>query len=288
MAFDPRLIPARGDIAAQHLRGEIMAERYVTGTDYQVVESAAPLRKHPRSDASLLTQALFGEIITVYEEGEGWVWGQLKSDDYVGYMPLHALSPHLSQPSHRVSVLRTYVYREPDIKSPPLDLLSLNSQLCVVHSNDNFNQLETGSFIYSAHTRRIDDFDPDFVTVAETFVGTPYLWGGKTSLGLDCSGLVQLSLAACGKSVRRDTDMMQEQLGAEIPLTSDLSGLQRGDIIFWQGHIAILCDETTIVHANGHHMATVIEPLKIARNRISSLFGEITAIKRLGYYSPAI
>ncbi len=288
MAFDPRLTPARDDIAAQHLRGEIMAERYVSGTDFQVVESAAPVREKPRSDSALLTQALFGEVVTVYDECEGWVWGQLKGDGYVGYMPLHALSPRLSQPSHRVSILRTYVYPEPNIKSPPLDLLSLNSQLCVVHSNDGFNQLETGGFIYSAHTRTMDDFDPDFVTVAEAFVGTPYLWGGKTSLGLDCSGLVQLSFAACGKSVRRDTDMMREQLGTEIPLTSDLSGLQRGDIIFWQGHIAVLCDETNIVHANGYHMATVIEPLEVARNRIAGVFGEITAIKRLGDYSPVI
>jgi Bacterial dipeptidyl-peptidase Sh3 domain/NlpC/P60 family len=284
MTFDPRLTPARDDIAALHLRGEIMAERYVPGTDYQVVESAAPLRQKPRSDSALLTQALFGEVVTVYEESEGWVWGQLNDDGYVGYIPLHTLSPRLSRPTHRVSVLRTYIYPEPDIKSPPLDLLSLNSQLCVVHSIYNFNQLETGGFIYSAHTRRFDDFGADFVAVAETFVGTPYLWGGKTSLGLDCSGLVQLSFSACGKSVRRDTDMMLEQLGAEILITSDLSGLQRGDIIFWQGHIAVLCDHTNIVHSNGHHMATVIEPLKVARNRITALFGEITTIKRLSDY----
>ncbi len=241
MAFDPRLTPARDDIAAQHLRGEIMSESYVTGTDYQIVESAAPLRKSPRSDSALLTQALFGEVMTVFEENEGWVWGQLKDDDYVGYLPLHALSSQLSQPTHRIAALRTYIYPEPDIKSPPLDLLSLNSQLCVIDTSDTFSILNTGGFVYSAHIRLLGDYDSDFVTVAEKFVGTPYLWGGKTSLGLDCSGLVQLSLAACGKSVRRDTDMMQEQLGTEIPVTSDLSGLQRGDLVFWQGHIAIMC-----------------------------------------------
>jgi len=284
MAFDPRLTPARDDIAAQHLRGEIMAERYVAGTDYQVIESAAPLRKSPRPDSALLTQALFGEVMTVFDENEGWVWGQLKDDDYVGYLPLHALSPQLNPPTHRINALRTYIYPEPDIKSPPLDLLSLNSQLCVVDTSGAFSILNTGGFIYSDHIKPLDTYDVDFVTVAEKFVGTPYLWGGKTSLGLDCSGLVQLSLAACGNSVRRDTDMMQEQLGTEISVTSDLSDLQRGDLVFWQGHIAIMCDDANIVHANGTHMTTVIEPLKVARDRISSLFGEITAIKRLSDY----
>jgi len=286
MAKDPRLTPARSDLAAEHLRGEIMAEKYVSGEVYQIIERAAPVRQKPRPDAVLVTEALFGETVTVYEQSEGWAWGQLNSDDYVGYLPLHTLSPHLSQPTHRVSVLRTYVYPEPDIKSPPSDLLSLNSQVCVVDTGDGFSQLNTGGFIYTAHILAAGEFDNDYVSVAEKFPGTPYLWGGKTSLGLDCSGLVQVSFAACGKLVRRDSDMMQEQLGDEIALTSDLSGLKRGDLIFWQGHIAIMCDDKTIVHSNGYHMATVIEPLERARKRISYLYGEITAIKRLGDYSP--
>jgi len=281
MANDPRMTPARGDVAALHLQGIVAAERYVPGVEYQVIENAAPLRQHQRPDAPLLTQALFGDRVTVYEESEGWAWGQLKSDNYVGYLPLQALSQCLSVPTHRVSMLRTYVYPEPDIKSVPLDLLSMGAQLCAVSTKDRFTQLDTGGFVFSDHIALTTEYEKDFVAVAEMFEGTPYLWGGKTSLGLDCSGLVQVSFAACGKAVLRDTDMMQEQLGIEIPLTPELSGLQRGDLVFWQGHMAVMCNETTLVHANGYHMTTVVEPAKVARDRIASLFGEISAIKRI-------
>ena len=261
-----------------------MAENYVSGTDYQVIESTAAVRQNAKSDSALLTEALFGEVVTLYEENGGWGWGQLKSDEYVGYLPLHSLSPQINRPTHHVSVLRTYVYPAPDIKSPPLDLLSLNSQLCAAGAEGPFLQLKTGGFIISAHTSPKGEYAGDFVAIAENFAGTPYLWGGKTSLGLDCSGLVQLSLAACGKTVRRDSDMLQEQTGTEITITPELAGLQRGDLVFWSGHVGIMCDDRTIVHSNGFHMATVIEPLKLARDRISSLFGEITTIKRLADY----
>ncbi len=287
MITDPRSTPARPDLAAEHLRDKVAAERYAVGQDYHVIESAAPVRKDPRPDAALLTEALYGEAVIVYEEREGWVWAQLSQDGYVGYLPLQCLSPAIGEPSHQVSVLRTYIYPKPDIKSPPWDLISLNSRLCITRELDDFTQLSSGGFIYTAHISPIGDYVTDFVAVAEKFAGTPYLWGGKRSLGLDCSGLLQVALQACGISALRDSDMLQEQLGAEIPLAAEFSGLRRGDLIFWQGHCGIMCDAINLLHSNGHHMATVIEPLAEARDRISSLYGEITMIKRLPDYSPA-
>lgn len=258
----------------------------VTGTEYQVVISAAPVRKDPRADASLLTEALFGEIITVYEEDEGWVWAQLQTDGYVGYVPLAALSPKIHQPTHRISALRTYIYPTANMKTAPLALISLNSQLCVVGEDGDFSELATGGFIYSAHIMPLETNASDFVTVAEGFKGTPYLWGGKRSHGLDCSGLLQVSLNASGVAALRDSDMLQSQLGEEIPLTADLSGLQRGDLVFWKGHCGIMCDATHIIHSNGHHMATVIEPLDVTRKRIAHLYADITQIKRMADYEP--
>lgn len=286
MTYDPRLTPARPDLAALRLKNNITAENYAEGVDYQVIESAAPVRKNPRSDAPLLTEALFGERVTVYEEHEGWVWAQLKTDGYVGYLPDHALSPVIHNATHRVSALRTYIYPAANMKMPPLDLISLNSQICAVGEQGDFTSLATGGFIYSDHLTPVGTALDDFVTIAEALKGTPYLWGGKRSHGLDCSGLLQISLNACGTPALRDSDMLQEQLGAEIPLNDDLSGLQRGDLVFWQGHCGIMCDDTCIVHCNGHHMACVIEPLKVTRKRIAHLYADITMIKRLADYAP--
>ena len=281
MSYDSRLTPARLDLAASHVKNEITAEAYVDGVEYQVIESAAPVRKSPRSDAPLLTEALFGEIITVYEEHEGWVWAQLKADGYVGYIPAHALSPMIHETTHKVITLRTYIYPAANMKTPPLDLISLNSQICAVGKQGDFTGSATGGFIYSDHLVPVGTTQDDFVTIAEAFKNTPYLWGGKRSHGLDCSGLLQISLNACGIFALRDSDMLQGQLGAEIPLNDDLSGLQRGDLVFWRGHCGIMCDDTNIVHCNGHHMACVIEPLKITRKRIAHLYADITMIKRM-------
>jgi cell wall-associated NlpC family hydrolase len=280
--LDRRVAPFRADLAADFLKEQVVAKRYAPGQVLRVVAATAPLRRSPQADAPLDTEALAGDTVTVYERANGWVWGQLGSDGYVGYLPESGLSVDAPAPTHHVSVLRTYVYPGASIKLPPVELLSLGAGVAVALNEGAFAVLVDGRHIWSGHLKPAGASVPDFVTVAEGFIGAPYLWGGKTSIGLDCSGLTQVALAAAGIKAPRDSDMLERDLGQPITLADDLSGLRRGDLIFWNGHVGIMTDAKTLLHANGHHMLVVTEPLAEARERIlAKSFGAITSVKRL-------
>ena len=275
------MTPARPDLAAKYLEGKVEAKRFVTGEEFEISDAIAPVRCAPSPDAELSTQALKGERATIYDRnGEGWAWGQLNSDGYVGWLPDRALAKPAGKPTHKVTGLRTFAFPGPSIKLPPVETLVMGAMIDVTRDEGSFVVTRESWYLPRRHVGPIDSRAADFVAIAEQFTGTPYLWGGKSSLGVDCSGLVQVSLNAAGTGCPRDSDMQQDGLGRALD-SREARKLRRGDLIFWKGHVAIVRDADTIVHANAHHMATVIENTSEAITRIKAAGSDITAIKRL-------
>jgi cell wall-associated NlpC family hydrolase len=271
----------REDLASESLRGQVKAPRYVAGVPKQLLRPSVPMRREPDASAAFENEILFGEFATVLDEANGWAWVQLARDGYVGYVPADVWTDRLFTPTHRVQTLGTFVYPRADIKSAPLLALSINAAVAVTGSDDRFSEIATGGFIYTRHLAEIAKPARDYVEVAEQFIGIPYLWGGRTRTGLDCSGLVQIATEAAGIRAPRDSDMQQAELGAEVLIPADLEGLQRGDLVFWRGHVGVMIDGVMLVHANAHHMSVAVEPLVSANRRIARTGSVVTAVKRL-------
>ncbi len=248
----------------------------------EVVEPLAPVRRAPAPNAPLDTEALKGERVTVYEETEeGWSWGQLDADSYVGWLPSNALAAPGPAPTHKVAVPRTLVFPGPDIKLPPLEALSLGARVAIARITPPFAVTADQRYLPARHVAPLSEYAKDFVAVAEQFVGVPYLWGGRSGFGLDCSGLVQVALSACGLPCPRDSDMQEAAIGQVIGGEEALSNVKRGDLMFWKGHVAIACDAVSLVHANAFHMAVASEPIAAAVARIRGDGTVVSKIRRL-------
>jgi cell wall-associated NlpC family hydrolase len=277
--LDPRLHAFRPDLADLRLRGQIEANHFAAGDLREIIDPIVSIRREPRFDAVQTTQALLGEAVRVFERREGWAWVQLVRDGYVGYLAEDSLGHPMGSPTHHVRVPLSHSYPGPDHKSQPAALLPMNAQLKVVGIGEKYAELANGRFAIAGHLAPLDGRNPDFVAVAEQFLGVPYSWGGKTFLGLDCSGLLQTALVAAGIDCPRDSDM-QENLGTALPIDS-LKGLRRGDLVFWKGHVGIMTGTDELLHANGHFMQVTREPLATAVTRIAAAYGKMTAIRRI-------
>lgn len=277
--LDRRLTPARPDVAASDLRGVVKAERYSDGVLKQVCVGHCNLHETPCRDDGLDTQLHIGQTFRVYDEQAGWAWGQATFDKYVGYVPSGALSGDVLETTHRVGVLRTFIYPAPSVKRTPNEVLSLNAEVAVLGEKDGYAETAFG-YVFARHLRSKEVAVPDVVAAALTFLRVPYLWGGRTGLGIDCSGLIQESFLNAGRVVPRDTDLQEDSIGVRINADNRLDGLQRGDLVFWDRHVGIMTDPNTLLHANAYHMCVEAEPLAQAVERIRSVEGPVTSIRR--------
>lgn len=271
---DPRLNPWRDDMAAAHLRGEVAAPLYVEGEAAQIIAPVTALRRSPADGAMQDTQLLYGEGFRVYDIKNGWAWGQAEADDYVGYVLAEDLGAPIA-PTHKLNTLRSFIYRTPDIKTRPLMGVSFGAQIAVKDMHGRFAELVDGGFVYAPHLVALGAYEKDWVGVAQRFIGAPYFWGGRESGGLDCSALIQLALAACGRACPRDTYMQEAVLGTKVTTAAP------GDIVFWKGHVGFISAPDTLLHANAFHMTVVEEGFAAACARIGESDGPVSSIKRL-------
>ncbi len=281
MALDRRLNVYRPDKAEAALEGQVSAAEFVTGVPARIAVSTAEVRPKPKITSGIDTQFLFGEPVTVFDRADGWAWVKSGVDSYVGYLPDRFLTQADPEPTHWVIAPRTFLYSEAELKTPVAGALSMGARIHVVGDAEKrgtrYLELEDGRFIVADHCGPVGvAVDNDYVSIAARFLETPYLWGGRSAFGLDCSALVQLSMMMAGTPALRDSDMQAERLGVPVEETD----LQRGDLVFWKGHVGILEDAETLLHANGNTMSVAREGLKSAIKRIAPLYGEPTGFRR--------
>ena len=262
--LDLRVNAYRPDLADIALANTVKAEKYVEPVIRQCVRGVLPLLAEPRFDAGQVSQIRYGEFLDVFEtRDDGFAWVQNRTDRYVGYLPLEdTFSDHIADLSTRVVELRTFLYPEPNIKKPPLDELTLGSFIKVVGTVDKFVELESGGFVFAKHVAPVNKaLARDYVFTAGSMLNVPYMWGGRTPRGIDCSGLVQLALDMAGIDVPRDSDQQREAIGEELPRHWRDMAWKRGDVVFFPGHVGFMTGPDQLLHASAFDMKVVVEPL---------------------------
>jgi len=275
-SFDKRVTPARTDLAASWLKGKVDALDYAEGEAATVIASCASLRAEPSDDAPQDSELLFGETVAIYERADGWAWVQADNDRYVGYVHEDVLDD-IPEADARVIVPAAPLLSAPDVKAPLNGLMPMGAQFTRGERIGDYVEFGEGGFVYAAHVAALDFREPDFVSVAERFLNAPYVWGGKSASGIDCSGLIQVALQAAGKECPRDTDMQANGLGNLVALAD----AKRGDLVFWKGHVGVMLDGAHLLHANAFHMMVAVEPLVEAIARIEQIAGPVTSVRRL-------
>jgi len=281
MKLDRRLHAFRPDLADQRLSGMVQAERFSDPVAAQVIAPVAPLRPKPSEEAGIDTQLLFGETVDVFERHNGWAWVQSRYDSYVGYLPDAMLADGERTATHMISATRTFLYPDAELRMSPVCALSMGCRLTFTGETETrgtrYLTCEDGSAVFAGHCHKIGRvFEPDPVKTALRFLETPYLWGGRSGFGIDCSGLVQMAMMMAGINVPRDSDMQELMEAEAVPRTS----LKRGDLVFWTGHVGIMENERTLVHASGAVMRVTREDIDQAAARIALQYGNPTVCLR--------
>jgi len=276
--LDPREHPFRADLAASYLKDKVDAERFCDGERLRVTSGVLDVRARPDAGAMRTSQLLFGEDFTVYDRAGGWAWGQCQVDGYVGYVPADGLGPADAPADHEVTALRTYAFEGPDLKTEPVATLHLSTRVRVLDRDGRFCRTDAGGWVVEQHLAALGNPATDPLDVAWMFAGAPYLWGGRSSLGLDCSALVQLALARCGRSVPRDSDQQERSVGNAVD--GGVEAARTGDLLYMKGHVVIVSGPGRILHANAHHMAVAEEPLEAFLDRIAAMDLSITTVRR--------
>ncbi len=273
--MDRRTTPANGRVAALHLKGQVEAEAYVEGDLTQCKAAAADI--HGKPNGRRVSQLLFGDMFEVFDRHSGYAFGQSVYDGYCGYVREDLLGDPLVA-THWVVSPSTHLYPGPNIKFMTRGALYFGSEVTVAGEEGPWSRLADGKYVPKAHLVPTGTSLTDPVAVADLFLGTPYLWGGSTRYGIDCSGLVQMAFRSCGMDCPRDSDMQEAELGEDI----DLTEVRRGDLLFWKGHVGFASSETMLLHANAHHMSVAYEPVEKAIKRIEENGGgPVTSVKRV-------